>query len=91
MNKESIVHLLKNLDVSELSGEKVMIDFETGYYFLLHGSANEVWDIISKTDARLDDIVNNLMKIYNVDYDTCYASVEKFIKELAENELVQIL
>ena len=41
MNDNTTVHLIKHLDVTDLSGEKVMIDFSTGKYFLLKGSANE--------------------------------------------------
>ena len=42
MNDNTIVHLVKHLDVTDLAGEKVMIDFATGKYFLLKGSANEI-------------------------------------------------
>ena len=40
MNDNTIVHLVKHLDVTDLAGEKVMIDFATGKYFLLKGSAS---------------------------------------------------
>lgn len=43
---EKKVKILKRPEVSELAGEKVMIDFESGKYFMLKGSANEIWEML---------------------------------------------
>ena len=48
MDLEKKVVLVKNLEVSDLAGEKVMIDFESGKYFMLKGSANEIWELIQE-------------------------------------------
>ena len=64
MNDNTIVHLVKHLDVTDLAGEKVMIDFATGKYFLLKGSANEIWDMLDQ-DVTILEIRNSLMNIYD--------------------------
>ena len=38
-----VVKLKKNINVTDLSGEKVMIDFESGKYFMIKGSGNDIY------------------------------------------------
>lgn len=83
------IHLIKQLDVTDLSGEKVMIDFSTGKYFLLKGSANEIWDMLSE-DVTIAEIKDSLMKIYDVDEETCLASVNSFILQMQKNGFVEL-
>lgn len=83
------IHLIKQLDVTDLSGEKVMIDFSTGKYFLLKGSANEIWDMLSE-DVTIAEIKDSLMKVYDVDEETCSASVNSFILQMQKNGFVEL-
>jgi hypothetical protein len=81
--ENAIIRILKKPDVTDLAGEKVMIDFDSGKYFMLTGSANEIWDMLEdgKTPG---DIVSGLMEVYEVDAGTCRAGVEKFLSALVE-------
>lgn len=83
MSKNYIIRVLKMPDVTDLAGEKVMIDFESGKYFMLTGSANDIWDMLSD-GLTSDAIVNALLEIYEIDKPTCSAGVEKFLNELSE-------
>lgn len=83
------VHLIKQLEVTDLSGEKVMIDFSTGKYFLLKGSANEIWDMLDQ-DITVADIKQNLMKIYDVDEETCLTSVQSFLLQMQQNGFIEL-
>ena len=57
------IKLKRKLDVTDLSGEKVMIDFESGKYFLLKGSANDIWNMIQdEEEITIQRIVQQLMK-----------------------------
>jgi len=75
------VGMLKRPDVTDLAGEKVMIDFESGKYFMLTGSANDIWDILDD-GVELKNIVAALTEIYEVEADVCRDSVLKFLVEL---------
>jgi hypothetical protein len=91
MNENTKVNLVKKLDVTDLSGEKVMIDFSTGKYFLLKGSANEIWDILINNISNpisVNDIKNSLMEIYDVDSETCLASVISFLTQIEKNNFI---
>ena len=89
MSENTKIHLIKQLDVTDLSGEKVMIDFSTGKYFLLKGSANDIWDMLSN-DITVAEIKNNLMQIYDVDEETCMASVQNFLSQMHQNGFVEL-
>ena len=75
------VILLKKPDVTDLAGEKVMIDFESGKYFMLIGSANDIWDMLGDKQES-ESIVSVLTEIYEVGDDECRDGVLKFLNEL---------
>ena len=75
------IKILKKPDVTDLAGEKVMIDFESGKYFMLTGSANEIWDLLGE-DAESEGIVAALIEIYEVEPSICREGVLKFLDEL---------
>ena len=89
LNESTIVHPIKNLDVTDLSGEKVMIDFSTGKYFLLKGSANDIWDML-EDNISVKTIKENLMKIYDVDEETCLSSISNFLLTIEQNGFVKL-
>lgn len=89
MTEKSRVNLIKKLEVTELDGEKVMIDFSTGKYFLLKGAANEIWDYIQAPIVVLD-ILQRLMKVYDVPEETCRDSIFSFLSQLKSYEFITI-
>lgn len=84
MNKNSIVKLTKELNITDLSGEKVMVDFESGKYFLMKGSSNDIWDILTeaKDGISIENIVIRLREIYEVSEQECLNSVLSFLSQL---------
>ena len=91
INTNTRVHLIKKLDATDLSGEKAMIDFSTGKYFLLKGAANEIWDfMVANTDTTVEAIKNELLQIYEVDEETCLTSICEFLENLKINEFVRL-
>lgn len=83
------VHMIKHLDVTDLSGEKVMVDFSTGKYFLLKGSANDIWDMLTDK-ITVGEIQTKLMEIYDVDADTCFSAVSDFLNQMLQNEFITL-
>lgn len=89
MTENSRVNLIKKLEVTDLDGEKVMIDFASGKYFLLKGAANEIWDYIQNPIA-VSDILHKLMSVYDVPEDTCKDSIFSFLTKLRDYEFITI-
>ena len=83
------IKLLKNPDVTELAGEKVMVDFDSGKYFMLSGSANDIWGLISDGIA-FEDIVEKLLEMYQVEEPMCRKSTSKFLGKLQDAGFISI-
>ena len=90
MNEKSKLVLKKKLDVTDLAGEKVMIDFETGKYFMLKGAANDIWDMLGK-EVEIGEVVDQLLTIFDIDEATCKQSVINFVNELKEYNFLEII
>lgn len=92
MSKENMyVKLVKEIEVTELDGEKVMIDFETGKYFLLKGSGSAIWDMMQDGDILFEDIINNLLEEYDVEEDVCKEAVDAFLDTLLQYEFIELV
>ena len=87
MDRSSLIHMKRQLNVTDLSGEKVMIDFETGKYFLIKGVGNDIWDMI-QSDITVGDIISKLIEEYDVSEAECESSVMDFLNKLVEFQII---
>jgi hypothetical protein len=87
MEMNEVVKLKKQINVTDLSGEKVMIDFESGKYFMIKGSGNDIWDMI-QNEITVSDIIENLLKEYDVSREECTQSVMDFLGNLRELDFI---
>lgn len=90
ISENTKIKVLKKLDVTDLGGEKVMIDFETGKYFLLKGTANDIWDLLDK-NVTIGDIKQRLLQRYDVDDSTCYQAVIRFLEQIEQYHFIQLI
>jgi len=87
MNKDQKIVLKKQIEVTELAGEKVMIDFESGKYFLVKGVGNDIWDYL-RTETTAADIINHLLEEYDVSPEVCEAQVMQFLGKMEEYSFI---
>ena len=87
MELNDVVKIKKNLNVTDLSGEKVMIDFESGKYFMIKGAGNDIWDIIQE-ETTVGNIVDKLLSEYDVSREECEKSVDEFLGKLKELDFI---
>lgn len=83
MDRSTVVRLTKQLNVTDLSGEKVMVDFESGKYFLIKGVGNDIWELI-QNEITVGEIIDKLMSEYEVEEAVCEKSVYDFLGRLKE-------
>jgi len=83
------ISIVKKPDVTDLAGEKVMIDFESGKYFMLTGSANDIWDLLDD-GVETEGVVEGLLEIYEVQPEECRDGVLRFLKELEQIGFVSL-
>lgn len=87
-----MVKLIKKLDINDLAGEKVIIDYDTENYYVLQGIASEIWDMLSMEQAlEIQDIVARLLQEYEVEEADCKNQVMTFLNQLKDLEYVEIL
>ena len=84
------VMILNKPEVADLAGEKVMIDFSSGKYFLLKGVANDIWDMLDDT-LTIDNICKQLLEVYDIDEDTCKQQVLAFLKSIEEKGFIKLV
>ena len=89
MNKETKINLIKKIDVTDMAGDKVMIDFESGKYFLLRGTAVDIWDNI-QNETTVGELVKTLLGIYEIDEETCLNGTEQFLSQLEEANFISL-
>ena len=83
MDKGKKIVMKKQLNVTELAGEKVMIDFERGKYFLIKRLGNDIWDLL-QTEITPGEIIEKLLSEYDVTPEECEQSVMSFLARLQE-------
>ena len=87
MNMNETIKLARELNVTDLSGEKVMVDFESGKYYLIKGVGNDIWDMIQQ-EMTAGEMVSLLLKEYEVDEEVCTGSVIEFLQKLRDSGLI---
>lgn len=81
MDKNSTIVMKKKLNATDLAGEKVMIDFETGKYFLVKGVGNDIWDML-QDETTPGKIISKLLEEYDVTEEECESAVMTFLDKL---------
>ncbi len=95
MNKKGI-HDLKNTVIyrnptaisSDLDGESVILDMESGKYHSLDTTGTRVWELL-EDKISFNDIVLKLMSEYSVEDQQCTTDVKEFINQLIDLGLVE--
>ena len=88
MNKTTAIKMKKQLNVTDLSGEKVMVDFEQGKYFMIKGVGNDIWDMLAD-DVTVTQIMAKLLLEYDVTKEQCEAEVLNFLTELEKLGIIE--
>ena len=79
----------KEIDASDIDGDKVMMNLERGIYFSLNSVGSRIWDII-ENPTTTDDIVKVLLNEYDIAEEECKEAVVSFLKGLEVNGLITI-
>ena len=88
IKREGRIKVKKLPNVTELAGEKVMVDFTQGKYFMLKGVGNAIWDLL-EDNVSVAFIVEKLLQEYDVEEEQCVSSTIKFLEQLEELEFIE--
>lgn len=88
MDKTATIKMKKQLNVTDLSGEKVMVDFEQGKYFMIKGVGNDIWDMLAD-DVMVTQIMDKLLQEYDVTVEQCEKEVLDFLNNLENLGIIE--
>ena len=74
---------------SKLGDEAVVLHFENGIYFGLNEVSARIMELIAEPKT-VSEIVDALLKEYNVDAATCRQDVIDLLVQLQENDLIDV-
>ena len=86
---KSIIIKNKEIDDSEIDGDKVMMNLDKGEYFMMNSVGSKIWDIIDRP-ISVNEIITTLIEEYDVEEETCKASALEFLERLNNAELISI-
>jgi len=95
MNKEKKIDLetlvcqKKDLFVTEIDGEKVMMHIENGKYYAMNEVGSRIWDLIAEP-VPVYEIVNTLLDEYQIDEETCKNAVLEFLTNVSYEEIIEV-
>jgi len=83
------VQLSESLFAQEVDGEMVLLDMKSENYFGLDAVASEIWKLLQEGKS-LEEILLELMEIYDVDETTLRQDLSNFIEQLQEQGLATL-
>ena len=73
---------------SDLDGEAVILDMESGKYHGLDTTGTRIWELL-EDPITFDEIVLQLMSEYSVEQEQCTTDVKEFIYQMVDSGLVK--
>ena len=97
MNRTTRIRMKQRRDVTDLAGEKVMVDFEQGKYFCIKGVGNDIWDMLEEqpdSDGKpaalmIETILHKLLEEYEVTEEVCEKEVLEFLDKLKQAGILE--
>lgn len=75
---------------SDMNGETVMMNVESGKYYNLGMVGGRIWEL-SSSPVSLENIVNTLVAEYDVTYDVCLEQVSEFAGQMFKEGLIEVV
>lgn len=73
--------------VSNMNGEKVMLNVNRGKYFNLGKTGGEIWELL-KEPTTVKQLVAILTTEYEIDEEECAEQITSFLEVLLKEELI---
>ena len=93
MDKTAKIRMKAKRNVTDLAGEKVMVDFEQGKYFCIKGVGNDIWDMLDGQEGEdgitVEAILHKLMEEYEVMEEVCEKEVLEFLDKLEQAGILE--
>ena len=75
---------------SEIDGEIVMMNINTGKYLSMNAVGSEIWKMIEGNPITIETICENLLQMFKVDKAICEREAMEFCSHLLKENLIEI-
>jgi len=89
LDTKTKIIIAKKIELFDFAGDDALMDFETGNYYELKGSAGTIWEHI-KSGITVAELINALMKDFEIDADTCLSEISAFLSQLEAQEFLEL-
>lgn len=90
VNLDSVISKNKEIDDTDLDGEKVMMNLEKGQYFMMNEVGSRIWELV-EGNTPIVNIIEALTNEYEVDEETCEKTVMEFLGRLKDADLINVV
>jgi hypothetical protein len=81
--------IFDNNIINDIFGEEVvLVNLETGVYYSLRSSATQIWKRIIN-QYSIEEIVIDLLAIYQIDEKELFIEIQQFIQSLLEKKIIK--
>lgn len=89
MSLDSVVKQVEGNIVSDMDGEKVMLNMEKSKYYNLGEIGGTIWERI-ESPVSIQALIDTLTNDYDVDQNECEADVISFLGQLLQEGLIHV-
>jgi Tfp pilus assembly protein PilP len=89
LQMDSIIVRKTGIIASDMDGETVMMNVDTGKYYNLGRTGGRIWNLI-ENPVRVEKLIEKLMESYNVTKEQCEKDVLPFLQKIQQCNLIQI-
>lgn len=86
---DQVVVQNKQYIASDMNGETVMMNVESGKYYNLGVVGGRIWEL-SSSPVSVENIVNILINEYDVDHEVCLQQVSEFAGQMFKEGLIEV-
>ncbi len=90
INRNCIVIAEKTILSTNIDEDLGLMNIDKGYYYTLNDIGKSIWNLLTE-EKKIEEIINLLMKDYNVPYEVCSKDVFELIEVLEANGLVKVV
>jgi len=87
--KQSVFKIGENILFTELDDEVCLFCNSKAEYLNLNDTASHVWKLIEK-NFNLSEIIEDLLREYEIPKEKCISEVNDFIKDLIKREIITL-
>lgn len=74
---------------ADVGGEAVILNLKTGAYHGLDPVGARIWNLLAES-TTVNDILDALLKEYEVEPDRCFRELLALLQQLAESGLIEV-